>query len=547
MSVSVEGPAKTKKMKKKSKAKLASVPLPLPAQPKRRPAIGPYIRRLLVETLSLDRCSPHDLLLIVQHCPMLCRFSDHRSIRRPMHPLVVSTRPQDVVAPFATPSGSSLTGSGLHLTAALGNTLPESFGPCFSEQSSSSVPILLNTLLSSNAPLTHLSYTHYAHDPSDFAGGVDFLNGVADALGCPVGSTAVGEKLEFLGLSLSGCSMGMQKDRDGQRRWDVGRSAQDKALRTGLLDFSSPTALQSNWLTELRADWSTTCSSISTSSSQAPPPHLSLPSLRSLKATLDNATFYVLSTWDLPKLRNLSIISADFSYAGRGFARFFEVHGEKVRELELGHSSGDIEEYWVTEPPVNWVNATPEGPPNTASVTPHPATYPTPPLSTWIPNLTHFICSADAEWNWQSPDWISPHVLLPSHPGVQVIGIRDMDRRIWDDLGVWEGRVRGGEVANHYGGDGEDGPFFSLLEQYNSLLRCEAFPSLFAVRDLSVESEGMRKGSLPTPSDSSASLDLDSRGYTKRDRIGKFWKRVATRCEERGVVLQDWRGEEVVV
>ena len=49
-------------------------------------------------------------------------------------------------------------------------------------------------------------------------------------------------------------------------------------------------------------------------------------------------------------------------------------------------------------------------------------------------NLEEFICSADAEWNWQSLDWIALRVVLPTHPGLKFIGVGDMQKRIWDDL-----------------------------------------------------------------------------------------------------------------
>jgi len=80
-------------------------------------------------------------------------------------------------------------------------------------------------------------------------------------------------------------------------------------------------------------------------------PSLTLPCLSSLKVTLDNATFFVLSSWTMPALRNLLIISADARYGAEGFRRFFEVHGDKIRQLELGHSSGEVEEFWITEQP----------------------------------------------------------------------------------------------------------------------------------------------------------------------------------------------------
>ncbi|KAJ7203993.1 hypothetical protein B0H12DRAFT_474171 [Mycena haematopus] len=84
----------------------------------------------------------------------------------------------------------------------------------------------------------------------------------------------------------------------------------------------------------------------------APASPLSLPALMTLKVALDNATFAVLSTWDFPALRNLSVLSADFSYAREGFRRFFVVHGRGLRQLELGHSSAHVEEHWLTAPPL---------------------------------------------------------------------------------------------------------------------------------------------------------------------------------------------------
>jgi hypothetical protein len=77
---------------------------------------------------------------------------------------------------------------------------------------------------------------------------------------------------------------------------------------------------------------------------------ISLPAPRSLKLTLDNGTFADLALWEMPQLANLSIVSSDFSYAGAGFLQFFCVHGPKLVQLELGHSSSMIEEHYLTMP-----------------------------------------------------------------------------------------------------------------------------------------------------------------------------------------------------
>ena len=230
-----------------------------------------------------------------------------------------------------------------------------------------------------------------------------------------------------------------------------------------------------------------------------------LPSLRALKVSLDNNTFAVLASWDMPALTNLSVLSSDFSYTGSGFARFFQAHGGKLAQLELGHSSSLIEEYYLTTPQhlvaLQQQNQQHEQPPV--------------PLAEWCPNLREFICSADAEWHWQSPDWIAPHILLPAHPRVELIAIRDIDTRLRSD-----------PAANaSYDSLDAATPYFLLSEQISSLLRRDAFPALRFVRDLSQESHRMRTH--PSP------------------RVLQFWKKVVARCAERGVWLEDCTGVNV--
>jgi hypothetical protein len=215
---------------------------------------------------------------------------------------------------------------------------------------------------------------------------------------------------------------------------------------------------------------------------------LSLPALRSLKVTLDNATFLVLATWDMPLLAHLSVLSSDFSYSlhsssgtsPSGFAQFFITHGAKLTQLELGHSSATIEEHYLTAPVSASASTTGASDPE----------YGQGGLATWCPNLTQFICSADAEWNWQNPDWIAPHVLLPSHHAIEFIGIRDLDKRLKDDMELAMALAHG-EDGDGYGQGRE---FFMLLEQIGSMVRREAFPSLRCIRDMSWGSDLMRKG-----------------------------------------------------
>lgn len=247
-----------------------------------------------------------------------------------------------------------------------------------------------------------------------------------------------------------------------------------------------------------------------------------LPSLRALKVSLDNNTFAVLASWDMPALTNLSVLSSDFSYTGEGFSRFFQAHGRKLTQLELGHSSSLIEEYYLTTP--QHLVALQQQNQNQQQA------QPPVPLAEWCPNLREFICSADAEWHWQSPDWIAPHILLPAHPRVELIGIRDIDTRLMEDPPIRP-------VVEHNDSDWYDAfendedlavdtPYFLLYQQFSSLLQGDAFPNLRFVRDLSTESHNLRTKA-PHP------------------RILQFWKKVVARCAERAVWFEDCTGVNV--
>ncbi|CAK5271598.1 unnamed protein product [Mycena citricolor] len=352
---------------------------------------GRFIRRLHIETSTLERCDVEDLRRILDYAPCLEVYSDYRSVRRVMA------------------------------------------GVCIPKKKQSTTPDDLFESLAHGGGLRRLSWTSY-DDPTLVGLGVGLGRGVAG-------------QLEYLELN-----------------------------------FVSSTVSSSIALTTV-----------------VPNAGLQLPALRTLKVTLDNATFAVLSTWGLPALQNLSVVSADFSYASEGFRRFFTVHGKRLRQLELGHGygvAGGNDETWVTPRGANGLQLS---------------------LAAWCPDLDEFICSADAEWNWQHPDWIAPHTLLPSHPNVSFIGIRGIDKRMWEDRG--------------------DDTFFGLREQVESLLRREAFPRLKYVRDMSEGSDRMRKGLWGS----------DSHPVSKRERqsVVNFWAGVLKRCREEGVWLEEWCGVNI--
>jgi hypothetical protein len=466
----------------------------------------------------MERVHPADMAVIVGCAKGLEVYEDVRSISRAGMGFFVL----DAAPITATSSSSSLPPPGLQ------------DGDTGTEDMLSLLP----------PTLRRLSWTNYEHDERDYEHGIRFYTAV---VGPQLERAAAG--LEFLELSLS-----------------AGPGPISHMLTELSLGLTSTTT-------------STTCPFPTIPYSSSSPPLL-LPALLSLKVTLDNATFSVLSTWAMPALQNLSVLSADFSYTGEGFAAFFEVHGDKLRQLELGHSTGAIEDFWLTAPRT-------AGPAPLLPVGGGGGGIGQFPLAEWCPNLEEFICSADAEWNWQSPDWIAPHVLLPAHPGLKFIGVRDMEKRIRDDLDAAEGRRlwEGDEE-----GDEED-PLFMLLQQFGSLLRSEAFPALLYVRDMSGVSGHMRRaGRVPLVSSSSLLSSMDSEACAttssthrstsswrptllpvartrpassssskakkaermrlmkeERDgrRVLKFWKNVLERCRERGVWLEDWEGFSV--
>jgi hypothetical protein len=350
-----------------------------------RGSSGRFIRRLHIETPTLERCAAVDLRTILDHAPQLIIYSDYRSVRR--------------------------------------NRYDEESDPRSSPEQ------LFSALAHPHNMLRRLAWTNYDHG--------SFHLHVSPML------QATAANLECLELS-----------------------------------FCSP------HVPELSATGHDTSLAIS------------LPALRSLKITLDNAAFITLAHWDMPALRNLSILSVDFSYASTGFANFFRVHGPKLRQLELGHSTTSIEEHYLTIPPYLRRQS------QQGRI----------PLAEWCPDLREFICSADAEWNWQTPDWIAPHILLPTHPKLEFIGIRDIDKRLIDDASISPSTSAL-----------DDAPFFPLLEQLASLLREEAFPSLRYIRDMSPNSERMRT-------------------KVPQARLIRFWSKVLKRCQERGVWLENWNG-----
>ena len=215
-------------------------------------------------------------------------------------------------------------------------------------------------------------------------------------------------------------------------------------------------------------------------------------------------------------------------------------------------------------------------------------------LPSTSPHLKHFICSSNAsEWNWETPDWIAPHVLMPEHFGVERIGVWGLEGKVARGRGTdYEAvpirRARHSTIFNDFSSTTQDEehlleeqPFFMLQEQFGSLLRKEAFPA-FCIRDMSWESDLIRRSvgigcGLVSSSSSESSDAIDTKKkqkglkktlasrftrststttpptilatseiQTQSYKIRKFWLGVLEMCDQRGVYLEDWMGRRVV-
>ncbi|THU96303.1 hypothetical protein K435DRAFT_591362, partial [Dendrothele bispora CBS 962.96] len=230
-----------------------------------------------------------------------------------------------------------------------------------------------------------------------------------------------------------------------------------------------------------------------------------LPHLQTLVLTLDQSALGRIARWELPKLSNLSIRSGGGGTGETGWELFFLAHGRKVRMLELDEDDEEAEEALLDAEDVLLAGGLPE----------------------ILTGLRVFITNAGcASWDWTNPDWIAPHALLPNHTGVEIVGVRGLEGRMWGAWGEWVGHLRANpplspspDPLDPYSSD--ESPFFMLFEQLSSLLQPETFPALKYIRDLSEGSDLMRRG-----------------------EIG-FWQRLLERTKARGVWLEDWRGLNV--
>ena len=563
--------------------------------------IASYIKKLHIETPSMDKCCPSDLISILEKCEQLEVFIDLRSVRSRFGFVDVGAGGDLQTGRIGVGKENLPTepdrGMG---SIPQGHLFPQSRIP------SSSDPIL-QTLLhptSHQKPtLKHLTFTNYKYDPDDFEGGVWFwedvvsgaLNGVQDA--------SRASTLESLEVVMSTRGVGMDGGYPYARR-NLGSTLLNRRFDPGLL------------------------TSLDLDINHDPPLSLSLPVLHSLRIPLTSPTLLVIATWSLPSLQSLSLVSIDFTGWRRlGFKKFMEVHGGGLISFEIvgGGESGE-EERWITERE----NGHP-----TSSVHHHQQLQNLH-LPSTSPLLKHFICSTNAsEWNWETPDWIAPHVLMPEHFGVERIGVWGLEDKVvrgdYDGVGSTATTLRIGRrrrtmstwtVSSRtrpFSSQDEDEerlleeqPFFMLQEQFGSLLRREAFPSLVCIRDMSWESDLIRRSvgigcfsepeadsstttvdtakpipsnkrkvkglkalketvasrfpksifssstststtsSSPLPSSpppiSSATTETQEQfePQSQSYKIRKFWLGVLERCERRGVYLEDWMGRRIV-
>lgn len=114
---------------------------------------------------------------------------------------------------------------------------------------------------------------------------------------------------------------------------------------------------------------------------------------------------------------------------------------------------------------------------------------------------------------------IVPHALLPSHPNVTLVGIRDFDKQMHFDI---QGSLWGWNTQ-------DNAPLFSGVEWVRSLVGKEMFPRRKFTRNLSRGSAMMRRaGALLLM------YDYYKEGNEDRPRIEvrilKFWDKVMMKC-----------------
>jgi hypothetical protein len=223
-----------------------------------------------------------------------------------------------------------------------------------------------------------------------------------------------------------------------------------------------------------------------------------LPRLESVRACSDTGALHTLAGWDLPALHSVAIVASDYSYASTAFAGFLASHGDRILHLELGHSTAEVSLVTCRRPRLH--TATINGIVVIEEV-------PDIDLAELVPHLETLVCNADAEWRWQDPDWIAPHVLLPAHPTIQRIAIRGIDARI---------------CHRNPNADVDHLPLFPLAQQLDTLCLKKHFPSLQAIQDLSPAVYDFKRnpGSIP-------------------DKVRRFWMKVLKSCESGEVRFED--------
>lgn len=545
----------------------------------RRKNIASYIKKLYIETPSMDKCSPSDLILILERCERLEMFIDLRSVRSGFGFVDVGRAQPDCRMKAGKESAPVDPGPIRERHLFPRSRIPSASHPV--------LQVLLPPKTQQRPTLKHLTLTNYEHDPDDFQSGVWFWENVVGGALNGVEDTGPATTLESLEVVMSTRGVGM----------DCGYGYARSTLYS-TLSIGPSRRLEAGALTLLDFD---------IGSSYNLPRSLTLPSLYSLRIPLTSPTLLVTTTWSLPSLQSLSVVSIDFTgWRRMGFQDFMEVHGGGLIRFEIvgGGESGE-EEGWITEREDGIGHPTPNV---------H--------LPSTSPHLKHFICSTNAsEWNWETPDWIAPHVLMPEHFGVERIGVWGLEGKVvrgeggdYDGRGVTLGigrrrrtistwtssrwsRFTSDDLPSIQDEDNqqhllEEQPFFMLQEQFGSLLRREAFPSLVCIRDMSWESDLIRrsvgigcssepdsstkdpattpsskkkpkglkalaslketmasrftKSPTPSPTTSTTQTQPQFEFQSQFYKIRKFWLGVLERCERRGVYFEDWMGRRVV-
>lgn len=179
-----------------------------------------------------------------------------------------------------------------------------------------------------------------------------------------------------------------------------------------------------------------------------PPNPVLLPHCESLRVPIQYDLLSYLTSCNLPRLQKLALGAMTLRGATHAIHRFSSPTGKSFASWNCGKDQ--LQAY--------------------AQPGPHEAGH----IANVSPNPTQLICTLDIPNHWDTlhPTWEYLHTLLPSHPNVELIGIR-FDGDLWDEKydGIGRSTIFDDDHAH-------------AIWRVRSLLMGRAFPKLRVLRDV---------------------------------------------------------------